>query len=98
MEIFSFGDYGGGFWDFYECVGQLFYFVLILKFCYCLFCEGNGFEGEVLCDVIGIIVMFFVFLYFFFCYDDDEFVEGYGCFYEYVVDYLEVVVIFQVID
>lgn len=72
--------------------------VLILKVCYCMVCSGNGWQGVVLVEVVGIIVILFVFLYFLFYYVVDQLVEGYVWFYEFVGDYFEVVEIFQVID
>ena len=61
MEILSPGDYGGGLWDFYERAGQPLYLAPTSKPRCRLFCEGNGFEGEVSSDAAGIIATLFAF-------------------------------------
>ena len=98
MEILSPGDYGGGLWDFYERAGQPLYLAPTSKPRCRLFCEGNGFEGEVSSDAAGIIATLFAFSHLSFRYDDDELAEGYGRLYEYAADHAEAAAIFQAID
>jgi len=98
MEILSPGDYGGGLWDFYERAGQPLYLAPTSKPRCRLFCEGNGFEGEVSSDAAGIIATLFAFSHLSFRYDDDELAEGYGRLYEHAADHAEAAAIFQAID
>lgn len=98
METLSPGDYGGGLWDFYELGGQPLYLAPTSKPRYRLFCEGNGFEGEVSADAAGIIATLFAFSYLSFRHDDDELAEGYGRLYAYAADHPAASAIFQAID
>lgn len=98
METLSPDDYGGGLWDFYELAGQPLYLVPTSKPRYRLFCDGNGFEGEVSADAAGIIATLFAFSHLSFHHDDDELAEGYGRLYDYAADHPEAAAIFQAID
>ncbi|MFC7706333.1 antirestriction protein [Plastorhodobacter daqingensis] len=98
METLCPSDYGGGLWDFYELDGQPLYLGPTSKPRYRLFCEGNGFEGEVSADAAGIIATLFAFSHLSFRYDDDELAEGYGRLYDYATIHAEAAAIYQAID
>lgn len=70
--------------------------------CLCIEVDGNGFVGELLVDVVGIVVMFFVLNQF--CVelvgmvDVDVLIDCYYYLVVFVSEYVEVVVIYWVID
>lgn len=53
-------DYNGGFWNYYELSNGGFYFVFELIGWLCLEVDGNGYSGELLVDVVGIVVILFI--------------------------------------
>lgn len=98
MERLSPSDYRGGFWDFYELDSKPLYLVPTSKPRYRIFCETNGYQGEVSADAAGIIATMFTFSNLSFKYQSDLFAEGYGRLYAFAADHPEASEIFQAID
>lgn len=102
--VFSFlvqlspADYGGGMWDFYELAGEPLYLAPTSKPRFRIFCEGNGYEGEVSAGAAGIIATLFAFSHLSFRHDSDELAAGFARLYAYATDHPEAPEIFQAID
>ncbi|MBA4208418.1 MAG: antirestriction protein [Parvibaculum sp.] len=98
MEWLSPQDYGGGFWEFYELDGQPLYLVPTSKPRYRIFCETNGYEGEVYADAAGIIATLFALSHLSFKYESARFSDGYHRLYAFAADHPEASEIFSAID
>ena len=91
-------DYVGGLWHFHERDGQPLFLSPDADKRFRIFCETNGYMGEVSAEAAGIIATLFAFSHLSFRYDDDELAEGYGRLYEHAANHPEAAAIFQAID
>ncbi|WP_323718171.1 antirestriction protein [Paracoccus aminovorans] len=98
IERLSPTDYGGGIWDFYELAGAPLYMAPTSRPRYRLFCEGNGYEGEVSAGAAGIIATLFAFSHLSFSFDSDELADGFARLYAYATDHPEAREILRAID
>lgn len=98
MERLSPGDYGGGFWDFYEHKGRPLFLAPTSRPRFRIACETNGYEGEVSSQAAGIIATLFTFSHLSFRHNSDLLVDGYHRLWNYSSDHPEAAEIFQAID
>ena len=59
MRLLSPADYHGGFWEFYEHAGEPLYLAPKSQNLFRISWHGNGYEGEVSADAVGIIATLF---------------------------------------
>ncbi|KVK54325.1 antirestriction protein [Agrobacterium deltaense] len=98
MERLSPLDYGGGFWDFYECEGKPLFLAPRSKSRFRITGDITCFQGEVSAEAAGIIATMFAHSHLSFQFQSDLLSEGYGRLYAYSADHPEAAEIYQAID
>ena len=91
-------DYTGGLWHFHERGGQPLFMSPDADKRFRIFCETNGYMGEVSAEAAGIIVTLFALSHLSFRHEADQLSEAYLRLYEYAGDHPEAGEIFKAID
>lgn len=91
-------DYIGGLWQFHEQGGQPLFLSPETDKRFCLFCETNGYMGEVSAEAAGIIATFFALSHLSFRHEADQLSEAYLRLYAFAGDHPEAGEIFKAID
>jgi hypothetical protein len=91
-------DYTGGLWHFHEREGQALFMSPASDSRFRVFCETNGYRGEVSAEAAGIIATLFALSHLSFRHDADQLSERYMQLYEFAGDHPEASEIFQAID
>jgi hypothetical protein len=91
-------DYNGGLWSFHERGGQPLFMSPDADKRFRIFCETNGYMGEVSAEAAGIIVTLFALSHLSFRHEADQLSESYLRLYEFAGDHPEAGEIFKAID
>lgn len=91
-------DYTGGLWQFYERGGQPLFMSPDADKRFRVFCETNGYMGEVSAEAAGIIATLFALSHLSFRHEADQLSEAYMLLYEFAGDHPEAGEIFKAID
>ena len=91
-------DYTGGLWHFHERGGQPLFMSPDSDKRFRIFCETNGYMGEVSAEAAGIIATLFALSHLSFRHEADQLSEAYLRLYEYAGDHPEAGEIFKAID
>lgn len=91
-------DYKGGYWNFYELTNGGFYLAPAGCDKLEIFVAGNGFQGVLSADAIGIVICLFVINGLAWKFDDDMMVDKYYMLRDYALDHGECSSIFGAID
>ena len=91
-------DYTGGLWHFHERDGQPLFMSPDADKRFRIFCETNGYTGEVSAEVAGIIATLFALSHLSFRHEADQLSEAYMRLYEFAGDHPEAGEIFKAID
>ena len=91
-------DYTGGLWQFHEREGQALFLSPDSDKRFRIFCETNGYMGEVSAEGAGIIATLFALSHLSFRHEADQLSEAYMRLYEFAGDHLEAGEIFMAID
>ncbi|MGQ0566181.1 MAG: antirestriction protein [Gemmobacter sp.] len=91
-------DYTGGLWQFYEREGQPLFMAPASDKRFRIFCETNGYRGEISAQAAGIISTLFALSHLSFRHDSDRLSEGYMRLYEFAGEHPEAEEIFGAID
>jgi hypothetical protein len=91
-------DYTGGLWHFHEREGRPLFMSPDADKRFRIFCETNGYMGEVSAEVAGIIATFFALSHLSFRHEADQMSEAYLRLYEFAGDHPEAGEIFKAID
>ncbi len=91
-------DYTGGLWHFHESGGQPLFMSPDADKRFRIFCETNGYTGEVSAEVAGIIATLFALSHLSFRHEADQLSEAYMRLYEFAGDHPEAGEIFKAID
>ena len=91
-------DYTGGLWQFHEREGQALFLSPDSDKRFRIFCETNGYMGEVSAEAAGIIATLFALSHLSFRHEADQLSEAYMRLYEFAGDHLEAGEIFMAID
>jgi hypothetical protein len=91
-------DYTGGLWNFHERGGQPLFLSPDAPKRFRIFCETNGYMGEVSTEAAGIIATLFALSHLSFRHEADQLSEAYMRLYEFAGDHPEAGEIFKAID
>lgn len=91
-------DYTGGLWHFHERRGQPLFMSPNADKRLRIFCETNGYMGEVSAEAAGIIATLFALSHLSFRHEADQLSEAYMRLYEFAGDHPEAGEIFKAID
>ena len=91
-------DYTGGLWHFHERDGQPLFMSPDADKRFRIFCETNGYMGEVSAEAAGIIATLFALSHLSFRHEADQLSEAYMRLYEFAGDHPEAGEIFKAID
>ena len=91
-------DYTGGLWHFHERGGQPLFLSPDADKRFRIFCETNGYMGEVSAEAAGIIATLFTLSHLSFRHEVDQLSDAYLRLYEFAGDHPEAGEIFQAID
>ena len=91
-------DYTGGLWHFHEREGQPLFLSPDADKRFRIFCETNGYMGEVSAEGAGIIATRFALSHLSFRHEADQLSEAYMRLYEFAGDHPEAGEIFKAID
>jgi hypothetical protein len=91
-------DYTGGLWNFHESGGQPLFMSPNADKRFRIFCETNGYTGEVSAEAAGIIATLFALSHLSFRHEADQLSEAYMRLYEVAGDHPEAGEIFKAID
>jgi hypothetical protein len=91
-------DYAGGLWHFYDSGGKPLFMAPASDKRFRIFCETNGYRGEVSAEAAGIIATLFALSHLSFRHDADQLSEGYMRLYALAGDHPEAEEIFGAID
>jgi hypothetical protein len=91
-------DYNGGLWQFYEQNGQPLFLSPATDKRFRLFCETNGYVGEVSAEAAGIIATLSALSHFSFQHEADKLSDAYLRLYAFVSGHPEAGEIFKAID
>lgn len=91
-------DYTGGLWQFHERGGQPLFMSPDADKRFRIFCETNGYMGEVSAEAAGIIATLFALSHLSFWHEVDQLSDGYIRLYEFAGDHPEAGEIFKAID
>jgi hypothetical protein len=91
-------DYAGGLWQFNEQNGQPLFLSPDADKRFRLFCETNGYVGEVSAEAAGIIATLFALSHLSFQHEADQLSEAYLRLYNFAADHPEADEIFKAID
>jgi Antirestriction protein len=91
-------DYSGGLWHFHERGGQPLFMSPDSDKRFRIFCETNGYMGEVTAEAAGIIATLFALSHLSFRHEADQLSEAYIRLYEFAGDHPEAGQIFKAID
>jgi hypothetical protein len=91
-------DYTGGLWHFHERGGQPLFMSPDADKRFRIFCETNGYMGEVSAEAAGIIATLFALSHLSFRHEADQLSEAYKRLYEFAGDHPEAGEIFKAID
>ena len=91
-------DYTGGLWHFHERAGQPLFLSPDSDKRFRIFCETNGYMGEVSAEAAGIIATLFALSHLSFQHEADQLSEAYMRLYEFAGDHSEAGEIFKAID
>lgn len=91
-------DYTGGLWHFHERDGQPLFMSPDADKRFRIFCETNGYMGEVSAEATGIIATLFALSHLSFRHEADQLSEAYMRLYEFACDHPEADEIFKAID
>ena len=91
-------DYTGGLWHFHERDGQPLFMSPDADKRFRIFCETNGYMGEVSAEAAGIIATLFALSHLSFQHEADQLSEAYMRLYEFAGDHPEAGEIFKAID
>jgi hypothetical protein len=91
-------DYTGGLWQFHEQNGQPLFLSPATNKRFRVFCETNGYVGDVSAEAAGIIATLFALSHLSFQQEADQLSEAYLRLYAFVGDHPEASEIFKAID
>jgi len=91
-------DYTGGLWHFHERDGQPLFMSPYSDKRFRIFCETNGYMGEVSAEAAGIIATLFALSHLSFRHEADQLSEAYMRLYEFAGDHPEAGEIVKAID
>lgn len=91
-------DYTGGLWHFHERDGQPLFLSPVSDKRFRIFCETNGYMGEVSAEAAGIIATLFALSHLLFRHEADQLSEAYMRLYEFAGEHPEAGEIFKAID
>ncbi|MCY1128456.1 antirestriction protein [Frigidibacter sp. RF13] len=91
-------DYAGGLWHFHERGGQPLFMSPDADKRFRIFCETNGYMGEVSAEAAGIIATLFALSHLSFRHEADQLSEAYMRLYEFAGDHPEAGEMFKAID
>lgn len=91
-------DYTGGLWHFHERGGQPLFMSPDADKRFHIFCETNGYMGEVSAEAAGIIATLFALSHLSFRHEADQLADAYMRLYEFAGDHPEAGEIFKAID
>ena len=91
-------DYTGGLWHFHERDGQPLFMSPDADKRFRIFCETNGYMGEVSAEAAGIIATLFALSHLSFRDEADQLADAYMRLYEFAGDHAEAGEIFKAID
>ena len=91
-------DYTGGLWHFHEREGQPLFLSPDADKRFRIFCETNGYMGEVSAEGAGIVATLFALSHLSFRHEADHLSEAYMRLYEFAGDHPEAGEIFKAID
>ncbi len=91
-------DYTGGLWHFHERGAQPLFMSPVADKRFRIFCETNGYLGEVSAEAAGIIATLFALSHLSFRHEADQLSEAYMRLYEFAGDHPEAGEIFKAID
>lgn len=98
MERLSPRDYGGGFWNFYECDGQPLFLAPTSRPRFRIESEITEYHSEVSAEAAGIIATLFTFSHLSFRYESSFLADGYSRLHACLAGHPEASEIFQAID
>lgn len=98
MDRLSPQDYGGGFWNFYECDGRPLFMAPQSTSRFWIESDITQFRGEVSAEAAGVIATLFTFSHLSFRFESDLLVEGYHRLHAWCDGHPEASEIFQAID
>ena len=98
MDRLSPRDYGGCFWNFYECDGQPLFLAPKSTSRFRIESDITEFRGEVSAEAAGIIATLVTFSHLSFQFESDHLVEGYHRLHAWCDGHPEASEIFQAID
>jgi hypothetical protein len=98
MQRLSPGDYGGGFWSFYEYGGKPLFLAPTSRPRLRIESDITEYRGEVSAEAAGIIATLFTFSHLSFRYESEFLARGYDRLYTYSTGHPEASEIFQAID
>lgn len=98
MDRLSPQDYGGGFWNFYECDGKPLFMAPQSTSRFRIESDITQFRGEVSAEAAGVIATLFTFSHLSFRFESDLLVEGYHRLHAWCDGHPEASEIFQAID
>lgn len=98
MDRLSPRDYGGGFWNFYECDGRPLFMASQSTSRFRIESDITQYRGEVSAEAAGVIATLFTFSHLSFRFESDFLVEGYHRLHAWCDGYPEASEIFQAID
>ena len=98
MNRLSPRDYGGGFWNFYECDGKPMFLAPALDRRLRIESAITEYRGEVSAETAGIIATLFTFSHLSFKFESDRIAEGYHRLLDWCDGHPEASAIFAAID
>ena len=91
-------NYHGGFWTFHELSNGGFFMAPETNKSFHVFCDGNGYEGEVSANAAGIIACLFTFSRLSFSIENERLSELFHLLRDYASEHPEASAIFRAID